>query len=147
MKRFQYNLETVLRYKNQMLDNLKTEHAAAMEKVSRKQEEIQGLERRLTCYQDRFDAAKCQGGSIETLKLYDICIGGARKQIDEEQERLRLLQDKEKEKKEQVMTAKVDSSRYEKLKERRLDEYEKAVQKEEEAFVESFIVRGITWGD
>ena len=31
MKRFQYSLETVLHYKNQVLDNLKTEHAVAMD--------------------------------------------------------------------------------------------------------------------
>ena len=40
MKRFRYSLETVLHYKNQVLDNLKAEHAAAMERVNRKEEEI-----------------------------------------------------------------------------------------------------------
>ena len=43
MKRFRYSLETVLHYKNQVLDNLKAEHAAAMERVNRKEEEIRSL--------------------------------------------------------------------------------------------------------
>ena len=43
MKRFKYRLETVLDYKNQILDNLKTEHAVIIQNVNRKQEEIKGL--------------------------------------------------------------------------------------------------------
>ena len=143
MKRFRYSLETVLHYKNQVLDNLKTEHAVAMDRVNRKQEEIHGLEGRLSQFQKGFDDTMQQGASIETLRLYDLCIDGARKQIDGEKERLRLLQTKEKEKKEQVLTAKVDTSRYEKLRERRLEEYQKEVQKEEETFAEEFIVRSM----
>ena len=147
MKRFQYSLETVLHYKNQVLDNLKTEHAVAMDRVNRKQEEIDGLEGRLSQFQQGFDDTMQQGASIETLRLYDICIDGARKQIDGEKERLRLLQKKEKEKKEQVLTAKVDTSRDEKLRERRLEEYHKEVQKEEETFAEEFIVRSMVRGE
>ena len=41
MKRFEYRLDTVLDYKTQVLDNLKTEHAVILQKVNRKQEEIQ----------------------------------------------------------------------------------------------------------
>ena len=40
----------------------------------------------------------------------------------------------------------MDTSRYEKLRERRVEEYHKAVQKEDEVFAEEFIVRSITCG-
>lgn len=56
------------------------------------------------------------------------------------------MEKKEKEKRKEVLTAKVDTSRYEKLRERRVEEYHKAVQKEEEVFAEEFIVRSITCG-
>lgn len=36
MKRFKYSLETVLDYKTQVLDNLKTEHAAIVRNVNQK---------------------------------------------------------------------------------------------------------------
>ena len=143
MKRFQYSLETVLHYKNQMLDNLKAEHAAALKRVNRKKEEIYSLEGRLGQFQKGFDATKEKGASIETLLLYDMCITGAQKRIDGEKERLCALQKKETAKKEQVLTAKVDTSRYEKLRERRLGEYQKALQKEEEHFAEEFITRSM----
>ena len=38
MKQFQYRLETVLDYKTQVLDNLKSEHAVIIQSVNRKQE-------------------------------------------------------------------------------------------------------------
>ncbi len=47
MKKFQYRLETVLAYKTQVLDNLKTEHAAIIQNVNRKREEIRGLNQEL----------------------------------------------------------------------------------------------------
>ena len=51
MKQFNYRLETVLAYKTQVLDNLKSEHAVIIQKVNRKQEEIQGLNRELVSYE------------------------------------------------------------------------------------------------
>ena len=48
MKQFQYRLESVLAYKTQVLDNLKTEHAAIIQNVNLKQEEIRGLHRELS---------------------------------------------------------------------------------------------------
>ena len=48
MKRFAYRLETVLDYKTQVLDNLKTEHAVIIQNVNRKQEQIRGLKQELT---------------------------------------------------------------------------------------------------
>ena len=50
MKKFQYRLETVLRYKSQVLDDLKVQHAAILQSVNRKQEEINQLNQRLAEY-------------------------------------------------------------------------------------------------
>ena len=48
MKRFQYGLETVFDYKTQVLDNLRTEHAAALHQVRKKEDEIHRLKRELS---------------------------------------------------------------------------------------------------
>ena len=58
MKQFQYRLETVLAYKTQVLDNLKIEHAALLQSVNRKQEEIRVLDRNLAGMEDDFDQTK-----------------------------------------------------------------------------------------
>ena len=139
MKRFAYRLETVLDYKTQVLDNLKTEHAAIMQNVNRKQEQIRGLKRELTGYESGFDQIKTEGATIENFRLFDMCIGRMETIIDEEKERLRVLKKQENEKKQEVIEAKVDTSRYEKLKERKLREYQKAVARADETFIEEFV--------
>ena len=62
-------------------------------------------------------------------------------QIRKKQEQLKLLQQQEEKKKVQVIAAKIDTSRYEKLKDRRQSEYEKAAKKAQELFIEEFASR------
>ncbi len=139
MKRFEYRLETVLDYKTQVLDNLKTEHAAIMQNVNKKQEQIRSLKQELTGYESEFDEVKVAGATIENYRLFDMCIGRMEQIIDEEKERLQVLRRQEDAKKQEVIEAKVDTSRYEKLKDRKLREYQKAVAKADEVFVEEFV--------
>ena len=62
-------------------------------------------------------------------------------QIRKKQEQLKLLQQQEEKKKVQVIAAKIDTSRYEKLKDRRQSEYEKAAKKAQELFIEEYASR------
>ena len=139
MKKFKYRLDTVLDYKTQVLDNLKTEHAVIMQSVNKKQEQITGLRQELTGYHVGFDQIKEEGASIESFRLFDLCIGRMEQIIDTEKEHLKVLQKQEDAKKKEVIEAKVDTSRYEKLKDKKYIEYQKAVAKAEEAFIEEFV--------
>lgn len=139
MKQFRYRLETVLDYKTQVLDNLKSEHAVIIQNVNRKQEEIKGLNRELVSYESGFNQAKEKGASIEDYRLFDMCIGRMEEIIDLEKERLVELQRQEDAKKQEVVAAKVDTSKFEKLKEKKFQEYQKAVMKAEEMFIEEFV--------
>lgn len=129
----------MLDYKTQVLDNLKTEHAAIMQNVNKKQEQIRSLKQELTGYESEFDEVKVAGATIENYRLFDMCIGRMEQIIDEEKERLQVLRRQEDAKKQEVIEAKVDTSRYEKLKDRKLREYQKAVAKADEVFVEEFV--------
>lgn len=139
MKQFNYRLETVLAYKTQVLDNLKSEHAVIIQKVNRKQEEIQGLNRELVSYENGFDEVKEKGAAIEDYRLFDMCIGRMEEIIDTEKERLKKLRQEEDAKKQEVVEAKVDTSKFEKLKEKKFQEYQKAVMKADELFIEEFV--------
>lgn len=139
MKQFKYRLETVLTYKTQVLDNLKVEHAAIVQSVNRKQDEIRSLNQELTRFEQDFDKTKETGASIENYRLFDMCIGRMEEIIDEEKGRLKDLKKKENEKRQEVITAKVDTSKFEKLKEKKVQEYQKAVMKADEVFVEEFV--------
>lgn len=139
MKQFQYRLETVLAYKTQVLDNLKIEHAALLQNVNRKQEEIRILNRDLAGMEDDFDRTKEQGATIQHYRLFDMRIGRMEEIIDEENERLKVLKKQEDDKKQEVISAKVDTSKFEKLKDKKYEEYQKAVAKADEAFIEEFV--------
>lgn len=139
MKRFKYRLDTVLDYKIQVLDNLKSEHAVIMQSVNKKEEQITGLTKELIGYEAGFDELKETGATIENFRLFDLCIGRMEQIIDTEKEHLKVLQKQEDAKKKEVIEAKVDTSRYEKLKDKKYIEYQKAVAKAEEAFIEEFV--------
>ena len=82
MKRFKYRLDTVLDYKIQVLDNLKSEHAVIMQSVNKKEEQITGLTRELIGYEAGFDELKETGATIENFRLFDLCIGRMEEMID-----------------------------------------------------------------
>ena len=75
MKRFRYSLETVLDYKQQILDNEKAEHAVIIRRVDQKKEEIRRLKDELMGFHHGFDESKSVGAPIESFRLYDMCIG------------------------------------------------------------------------
>lgn len=143
MKQFRYSLENVLDYKAQVLDNLKVEHAVIMKSVTSKQEEINRLNHTLISFEQDFDKAKTQGASIEQFRLCDMCIGRMEEIIHMEKEQLHALKMKEEGKKKEVITAKVDTSKFEHLKKKKQQEYRKAEMKEEENFVEEFVSHGL----
>lgn len=73
-----------------------------------------------------------------------MCIGRMEEIISREKEELSSLRKREESKKKEVISAKVDTSKFEKLKDKRMQAYQRAEMKEEEGFVEEFIIRDIT---
>ena len=119
--------------------NLKSEHAVIIQSVNRKQEEIQGLHQELNGIESEFDRTKEAGATIQNYRLFDMCIGRMEEIIDEEKERLKVLRKQEEAKKQEVITAKVDTSKFEKLKDRKFKEYQKEAAKADETFIEEFV--------
>lgn len=141
MKRFQFSLDTVLDYKIQVLENLKTEQAVINQAVRSQEEAVSRVNRALYGYEHEFNQTKASGAAIEHFRLYDMCIVKTKETLEEEKKRLAELEEKKELKKQEVVAAKVDTSKFEKLKGRRLEAYNRAVAKAEEQFTEEFIVR------
>ncbi|MCD8000801.1 MAG: flagellar FliJ family protein [Clostridiales bacterium] len=139
MKRFKYGLDTVLDYKIQVLDNLKTEHAVTLKAVNHKKEEIQHLRIELCGFREEFDQTKHSGAPIEHFRLYDMCIGRMEDILNREKEELSILKRQEECKKNEVIMAKVDTSKFEKLKDKKMQAYQVEAQKAEESFIEEFV--------
>lgn len=141
MKRFQFSLDNVLDYKLKTLENLKTEQAVISQAVQTQEKQVSHAGEVLNSYEGQLNEAKASGAAIERFRLYDLCVVSARGTLDAEKKRLSELTDREERKKKEVVAAKIDTSKFEKLKDRRLETYRKAAAKEEEQFSEEFIVR------
>ena len=143
MKEFKYSLETVLNYKTQVLDNLTTEHAEIIHNVNKKKNEIQQLNQDLFGFETKYREVKSAGAPIERFLLHNMCIDRMEEIIDKEEERLHTLQEAEEAKKKEVITARVDTSKFEKLKDRKYQDYRKELSKSEERYVEEIVAHTV----
>lgn len=139
MKKFKFSLDSVLSYKQQVLDALKGEHAAILAQV-REQEEV--LEAAWHSYRDcdeEYRQRKTEGITITDAMVYQNGLRVLERDIQRETEKLEALRKKEEKKRQEVVDAKIDTSSIEKLKEHKLEDYRKAEQKAEEVLIDEFV--------
>ena len=139
MKKFYFALDTVLRYKEQVLDGLKAEHARALARVRECERAIEELELlHLKCTEE-FRQNKQDGITIREIHTYENYLESLGLQIRQKKEQLAQLKKKEEAKRNEVVEAKKETSTIDKLKEKKQEAYNKEVQKEEEQFIEEFV--------
>ena len=139
MKKFQFSLDSVLSYKQQALDALKGEHAEILAQVH-VQEDV--LERAWQEYRDcneEYSQRKAEGMTITDALVYQNGLRVLERNIQRETDKLEELRKKEEKKRQEVVAAKIDTSSIEKLREHKLEDYNKAVQKDEEKLIDEFI--------
>lgn len=139
MKRFQFSLETVLDYKQQVLSSLQTEHAKILAQLRAQEEVLHSLEQQYRLTDVEFSEQKIEGISMGTAQSYERYFRAMERKIQEELRQLELLKRQEEDKRSQVVAAKQDTSSLEKLREKKLDSYNKAVQKGEEAMIDEMV--------
>ena len=131
MKKFHFSLETVLDYKQQILASLQTEHGAILAQVREQEQLIEELEAEYQQMDGEFAQRKLEGIAILDAMKYE--------QYLRAMEDLAQLKKKEEAKRAEVVTAKQDTSSIEKLREKKLDHYKKAMQKNEEAMIDELV--------
>lgn len=136
MKKFRFQLDTVLGYKQQVLDNRLVEHGAAVAQVTRQEAVLQDAEGRLSNYEEEFRHKKSAGMSMFEALKYQNCMEALVGEVDREAEKLVQLRRVEEEKRARVVESRVETKTLEKLKEFKLAEYNKGVQKDEERFID-----------
>lgn len=139
MKKFKFPLDTVLNYKDQALDNLKSEHAQIIAKVGQQEKMIQLLieKRRVACIQ--FQEETQNGIAVNLMREYEGYITYMQQKILAEQGILQKLKRKEEQKRAEVVEARQEVASIEKLKEKKLMQYNKDVLRSEELFIEEFV--------
>ena len=139
MKKFKYSLETVYQFKLQVLDKVKEEYAIKQQEVLNQQSLINRLQEEMFHYEEEFEQVKQEGASIETIMMYVNGIERMEKRMGKEKDELIRRTVIAEEKKREVIKANVDTNAFEKLKEKKLEEYRIQGQKAEEQFIEEFV--------
>ncbi len=139
MKKFRFSLETVLEYKQQILDSLQTEHGAILAQVRQQEERVEMLEADYRAMSGEFNQRKLEGLSILDAIKYEQYLRAMERQIEEAHQRLEELRRQAEKKRAEVVEAKKETSSIEKLREKKLENYNRAIQKSEEAFIDEFV--------
>ncbi len=139
MKKFRFSLETVLEYKQQVLETLQTEHGAILARVREQEQHIEELEAAYRALSHEFNRRKAEGLTILDAIKYEQYLRSSERQIEEAYEHLRQLQKQAEKKRAEVVEAKKETSSIEKLREKKLEGYNKAIQKSEEALIDEFV--------
>ena len=143
MKKFSFQLESVMNFKNQHLESKKAEHANILALVNAQNEKIQGLLAKFKGINLEFNDKKMAGISIIEAMEYSGFLYTLEIEIQQANRYLKELQVKEENKRSEVVEAKKESSTLEKLKEKKLELYHKEVQKSEERYIEEFVSRSL----
>lgn len=139
MKKFKFSLDSVLSYKQQVLDALKGEHAAILVKVREQEDYLEQLWDKYRTYNAEYSQRKLEGMTILDATIYQTGLRSMEMVIQEETQRLEELRRQEEAKRQEVVEAKTDTASIEKLKDKKLDLYQKAVAKSEEALIDEFV--------
>ena len=139
MKKFKFSLDSVLSYKQQVLDALKGEHAAILAQVREQEAVLDAVWQEYRDCNSEFSRRKAGGMTIADAMFYENGLRALEAEIQRETDKLAELQKKEEAKRQEVVDAKIDTSSIEKLKEHKLEDYKKAVQKAEENLIDEFV--------
>ena len=139
MKKFRFPLDTVLSYKQQVLDALRGEHAAILAEVHTQEEWVEHLWQEYRAYSEEYRQRSAEGLVMSEALMYQTGLRSIEREIQRETEKLDALRAKEEAKRAEVVEAKKETSSIEKLREKKLDAYHKEEAKSEEIFIEEFV--------
>ena len=132
MKKFKFQLDTVLRYKNQVLDIRLAEHGSALAAVRRQEAVLeQARQNRIAC-EEEYRRKKAEGITIADSMKYETGIEVLERRVQREAGLLKELQKAEEEKRRLLVEARQETQSLEKLKDIKRGEYDAAVAKAEE---------------
>ena len=140
MKKFYFSLSNVLTYKEQLLDNLKNEHAQLLQKLMEKEKQVECLKEQEKEVGKQIAEMQKTGQTISFLYQMNLYLDSIEKKVDVELERLIAYRKEESKKKAELIVAKQEYSSLEKLMEKKKAQYQAQVQKKEEQLIEEFVM-------
>lgn len=140
MKKYSFPLDNVLNFREQVLENLKSEHAQILMQIAAQEKKIQELKDKRVSTSNWLKGELRESpmtiGEVQECRRY---LGRLQQLLQAAEAELSLLRKEEESKRGEVIAAKKDKASIEKLKEKSREEYRHAYQKDEEHQIEEFV--------
>lgn len=136
MKRFQFQLQPVLDYKQRTLENLMVELDQALSRMMSQEYKRDEAQQQLTAYDAEFAEKRAEGfTNVEALE-YEAGQQVLERRLKQEQARLEQRERELEAKRQEVVAARQETRAIEKLKELRRGEYDEALRKADEKMLD-----------
>ena len=139
MKKFQFSLESVLGYKQQVLESLQNEHAILIQKMRQQEERLRQMEESYRAWNEEFRQAEMEGITVAEAMRYESGLRFWEKEIAQQRQTVLQCQQEVEQKRRQVVAARQETASLEKLRDKKQEADRKAVQKGEELFIEEVV--------
>lgn len=139
MKKFRFSLDTVLDYKQQVLDARQGEYGLAAAAVHVQEHVLGQAKLRYAAYGAEYSRRQAEGMTIADALAGQNALRVLENEIAREETRLAELKQEAEEKRAQMVEAKKETATIEKLREKKLEVYNKEQQKREEAFIDELV--------
>ncbi|MFI3253276.1 MAG: flagellar export protein FliJ [Eubacteriales bacterium] len=143
MKKFQFSLETMLGYRQQVLESKQQEYATAQGHALTQEHIYFAAQDEYNDFNDEFCMKKAVGMTVVEAMSCESCLRTLEDTIKKEKKELLRLEQVAEERRQEMILAKQDASSAEKLREKKLEDYNKAATKAEEAFIDELVAG--TW--
>lgn len=139
MKKFRFPLDIVLEYRRQVQDSLQVELGAAAAEVRRQEQVLENARLRYADINREYREKAALGLSIAEMRGYETGLKVQQGVIARELAQLETLRRRMEAKRQELVSAKLDVSSVEKLREKKLQTYVKDAEKSEEQFIDDLV--------
>ena len=139
MKKFTFGLDTVLDYKNQVLSNLKLDHGKIIAELNQQEAILEDLKNQYYNYVKEFNEKKITGMTVIEARAFEMYIKQVNDQMKFQTQKIAQVRKVEEKKRQEVIESRKETAAIEKLKEKKIEQYNKDVRKKEEQFIEEFV--------
>ncbi|MGO5022889.1 flagellar export protein FliJ [Lawsonibacter sp. LCP25S3_G6] len=139
MKKFQFGLDSVLGYRQQVLEGRQNEYARTLQKVAQQQDRVDDAKARYQELNRRFREEAAQGIAVSDALGFEMGLRVLEMEITRETNRLQELQAEAEQQRAKVLQAHQDAAILERLKEKQKDAYQKELQKQDERFIDELV--------
>lgn len=139
MKKFQFQMEKLLSYKEQILDSEMMNLAVLNGLLKSAIEKLKGLEEEREKYKEEFGLKMSQQITAATCSMYASYEKHIKEQIRLSEKEIRVIEKQIEEQIERVKNLKMETKSLETIKESRYVEYKKEELKKEEQFIDEFV--------